>query len=145
MISVCDTKKPPNPSMQAPAVPCPTADAPLRTVTAQLQQSALLAPRDGRISRHRFAPDEDELLRHLVAQHGTADWWALAQNFRGRTPRQLRDRWRHYLSPDLATGPRAERDDRLLLEKVAELGPRWSDIAQSFPGRTSASRTATSA
>jgi hypothetical protein len=27
-------------------------------------------------------------------------------------------------------------DDQLLLFKVAELGPRWSAIAQLFPGRT---------
>jgi hypothetical protein len=122
--------------MQDPNLTYPSAEAQLQSLMAQFQQTTLLAPRDKKISRHKFSPDEDELLKHLVAQYGTTDWGILAQNFHGRTPRQLRDRWRHYLSPEVVTGNWTEADDQMLLSKVNELGQRWSAIAQLFPGRT---------
>jgi myb proto-oncogene protein len=34
------------------------------------------------------------------------------------------------------TGNWTDADEQLLVEKVAELGSRWSAIAQLFPGRT---------
>jgi hypothetical protein len=122
--------------MQDPNLSYPSPEAQLQSLMAQFQQTTLLAPRDKKISRRKFSPDEDELLKHLVAQYGTTDWGILAQNFHGRTPRQLRDRWRHYLSPEVVTGNWTEADDQMLMNKVTELGPRWSAIAQLFPGRT---------
>jgi hypothetical protein len=40
------------------------------------------------------------------------------------------------LSPDVVVGGWTPADDELLLAKVAEVGPRWADIAHSFRGRT---------
>lgn len=122
--------------------------------TAQLAQQALMqltagqfaaqgmllsvagAPKDKKITRHKFTPEEDEVLRNLVQQYGKSDWVTIAQHFQNRTPRQCRDRWKHYISPEVVTGNWTEEDDQLLLLKVQELGSRWSTISQFFPGRT---------
>jgi hypothetical protein len=71
-----------------------------------------------------------------VLQLGKSDWSAIAQHFPSRTSRQCRDRWKHYISPDVVIGSWSEADDGVLLRKVAEFGPKWSTIAQFFPGRT---------
>jgi hypothetical protein len=123
-------------AMQDPNIPYATTEAQLQALLAQFQQPILLDQRDKKISRHKFTPDEDELLRQLVAQYGQNEWASIAQHFESRTSRQCRDRWRHYINPQVMTGNWTEADDQLLLAKVAELGQRWSAIAQSFPGRT---------
>jgi hypothetical protein len=113
------------------------ADPQLQNIMAQFQgQIPVPGPREKKISRHKFTPDEDDVLRQLVAQHGTSDWTSLAQHVPSRTPRQCRDRWKHYLSPEVVVGNWTEDDDRLLLQKVDELGTHWAAIAQLFPGRT---------
>jgi hypothetical protein len=112
-------------------------DPQLQNIMAQLQgQAGFAEPRGKKISRHKFTPDEDEVLRQLVAQHGPNDWPTVAQHLPARSPRQCRDRWKHYLSPEVKTGNWTEDDDNLLIQKVGELGSRWSAIAQLFPGRT---------
>jgi hypothetical protein len=103
---------------------------------SQFQQQPMGDPRERKISRRKFTPDEDELLRNLVMQLGTSDWSAIAHHFPCRTPRQCRDRWKHYVSPEVVVGGWSEADEAILLRKVAEFGPRWSAIAQLFPGRT---------
>jgi hypothetical protein len=122
--------------MQDPNIPYATTEAQLQTLLAQFQQPLLLDQRDKKISRHKFTPDEDDLLRQLVTQYGQNEWGSIAQHFQSRTSRQCRDRWRHYINPQVVTGNWTEADDQLLLAKVAELGQRWSAIAQLFPGRT---------
>jgi hypothetical protein len=113
------------------------SDTQLQSLFAQFQQQPLLIePRSKKITRHKFTPDEDGILRQLVTQCDTSDWAQIAQHFPSRTARQCRDRWKHYLSPEVTTGNWTAADDQLLVEKVAELGSRWSAIAQLFPGRT---------
>jgi hypothetical protein len=113
------------------------ADPQLQGMMAQFQgQIPLPVPREKKISRHKFTQEEDDVLRQLVAHNGTGDWTLIAQHFLSRSPRQCRDRWKHYLSPDVVVGNWTEDDDRLLLQKVDELGSRWAAIAQLFPGRT---------
>jgi len=89
-----------------------------------------------RTHRKKFTPQEDERLRRVVAQLGRSNWKTVALYFQGRDARQCRERWTHYLSPDLVTGDWTEADDELLCAKVAELGTKWSEIAQFFRGRT---------
>jgi hypothetical protein len=117
--------------------PASIAASQLQQLIAQLQrQQALIPTEDHKIARHKFAPEEDELLRNLVTQLGSSDWTAIAAHFHNRTARQCRERWRHYVSPEVVVGSWSESDDQMLMRKVAEFGPRWSAIAQLFPGRT---------
>jgi hypothetical protein len=123
--------------MEESHLPYP-AESQIQTIMAQLQQQPMvLSPgKEKKISRHKFTPEEDEILRNLVVQFGKSDWTAIAQHFQNRTPRQCRDRWKHYISPEVVTGNWTEADEQLLLDKVAEIGPKWSTITQLFPGRT---------
>jgi hypothetical protein len=116
----------------------PNLAAQLETLIAQTQQqgSVGLQRKPKQIARHKFTPEEDEALRRRVAQLGTTDWNAIAQQFPNRTARQCRDRWRNYISPDVVTGRWTQADEEMLLAKVQEIGPRWALIAQHFPGRT---------
>ena len=54
----------------------------------------------------------------------------------GRNARQCRERWKHYLSSNRGKSPWTEEEDKLLLEKMEELGPKWTKIATFFQDRT---------
>jgi len=86
--------------------------------------------------RQKFIQDEDEKLRELVKHYGTNDWKNIASMMQNRSPRQCRERWKNYLSPDVSNQPWTDEEDRLLDEKFKELGKQWSKIAKFFPGRT---------
>jgi hypothetical protein len=113
--------------------------AELQALMAQLQQQPATLVLDGKakqITRRKFSPEEDDLLRRVIAQYGTNDWVLVAQYFQGRTPRQCRDRWKNYVSPEVVNGNWTPEAEQLLFSKVRELGSKWALIAQSFPGRT---------
>jgi hypothetical protein len=125
--------------MQDPTLGLQTSEAQLQQLITHLRQQQhplIIQPRAKKIARHKFTPEEDELLRNLVAQFGMSDWAIIAERFQNRTPRQCRERWKHYLSPDVSIGNWSEAEDQLLIAKVQELGTRWAAIAQIFPNRT---------
>jgi hypothetical protein len=86
--------------------------------------------------RSKFSAEEDEQLRALVPAFGRPDWHAIAENLPGRNARQCRERWGNYLSPMLNSASWTPEEDRFLLEKQAEFGTRWVQIAKCFPNRT---------
>jgi hypothetical protein len=88
------------------------------------------------ICRRKFSKEEDELLKTLVNRAGETDWHVVAARMKNRTARQCRERWKHYLSPEISTGPWTEEEDELLLQKVKEMGSQWSRIARFFANRT---------
>ena len=85
--------------------------------------------------KHKFTPEEDETLKQLVAQFGQ-DWKTIASVLKNRSARQCRDRWKHYLSPEISRRPWTQDEDRLLIQKFRELGRQWAVIAKFFPERT---------
>jgi hypothetical protein len=91
---------------------------------------------DGKRSKHKFTADEDTLIRQLVDQHGTKQWDVIARFLPNRTSRQVRDRWKHYLSPQVILRPWNLDEDRQLLRMTGQLGPQWSMLVKFFPGRT---------
>jgi hypothetical protein len=84
----------------------------------------------------KFAPGEDLLLTGAVHTLGTSDWRQIAAAVPGRNPRQCRERWFNYLSPDVRNGPWTTDEDQLLLSRYHEFGPAWKRIATFFDGRT---------
>jgi hypothetical protein len=103
-------------------------------------QYAALRPRRKSANRHprsTFLPDEDFRLRELVRCFG-ADWNEISRQMVGRNPRQCKERWTNYLSPDVCAQPWTEDEDQLLLSKVGELGPKWVQITSFFRKRTDA-------
>jgi hypothetical protein len=93
-------------------------------------------PESEKQRRIRFSPDEDQLLRDLVAQYGENHWERVSSSFPTRTMRQCRDRYVKYLAPDLVFNKWTEPEDRLLDQKFAEFGPHWKHLATFFPNRT---------
>lgn len=87
------------------------------------------------VKRNKFSDIEDEILRKSVSLYGTSDWSIIASKLPGRTTRQCRDRWNHYLSVDTIKIKWTPAEDALLLDLYSEFGNHWSKIAEFFPGR----------
>lgn len=86
--------------------------------------------------RHKFSKEEDELLINLVKSLGENNWVNIAQQMKSRTPRQCRERYKNYLSPDLKNDPWTEEEEKLLEDKYMEYGPKWSKISIYFDKRS---------
>lgn len=86
--------------------------------------------------RHKFSPEEDITLNNLIAINGPRKWDKIALSMPGRTGRQCRDRFQNYLNPSLTNGPWTDEEDKLLEQKVNEIGPHWNKIIKFFNGRS---------
>lgn len=96
-------------------------------------------PRNRRLQVHsksKFSPEEDIHLVELVKIYGDSDWNKIALMMPGRNTRQCRERWRHYLTPEVTNAPFTPEEDSLLILKYAELGSKWKLMATFFKGRT---------
>jgi len=87
-------------------------------------------------ARSKFTADEDRVLWFQVMRHGDLHWGLIAAGVPGRSVRQCRERWRHYLAPGLASAPWTDAEDAVLEARHRELGPRWKAIAAVMPIRT---------
>lgn len=97
-------------------------------------------PQDSRtaMSRRRFTPEEDKLIKDLVEKEGK-NWALISDRLKNRTPRQCRERYNVYLNPNLYFGPWTDEEDKLLLDLHKDLGNQWTKISRSFPRRGIAS------
>jgi hypothetical protein len=86
--------------------------------------------------KKKFSCAEDDRLKQLVEEKGTDDWLKIASHMSGRDSRQCKERWQHYLAPDLLRLPWTQADEALLESKVAEHGRTWKMFESYFPGRT---------
>ena len=91
-----------------------------------------------RRSRSKFTAEEDELVRGAVEALGTGDWGEVAGRVPGRTARQVRDRWRTYLSEGVVCGSWSSEEEERLLSLYGEYGGKWAKIAEGLPGRSDA-------
>ncbi|PIA15778.1 hypothetical protein COEREDRAFT_44191, partial [Coemansia reversa NRRL 1564] len=89
---------------------------------------------DPSLHKGPWTPAEDDLLRQRVAQY-PSQWSRVAEGITGRTDDQCAKRWRESLDPEIDRGKWRPEEDRLLLEKYAELGTQWQKIATFFQGR----------
>jgi hypothetical protein len=84
----------------------------------------------------KFSPEEDAQLADLVRTYGDEDWVTISCLLPGRNARQCRERWHHYVCPTVSLAPFTPEEDARLLQKFAELGPKWKSIAVYFDSRT---------
>ena len=87
-------------------------------------------------TKKHFTSDEDERLRYLVKQLGDQNWALISSFMPGRLPRQCRERYIGYLSPNLNKSPWTPEEDRVLLRKLLEYGPKWMKMVPFFKGRS---------
>uniref|UniRef100_A0A7S1CCU8 Uncharacterized protein n=1 Tax=Bicosoecida sp. CB-2014 TaxID=1486930 RepID=A0A7S1CCU8_9STRA len=89
------------------------------------------------IVKGAWAPEEDALLVELLARVGddVKVWGEIAGHVPGRNAKQCRERWVNNLDPTVNKGPWTEAEDRALVAAQAELGNKWSAIAERLPGR----------
>ncbi len=95
-------------------------------------------------SKYHFTPEEDQIIRDAVksgdfkkqTKSGKPDWKAITALLPGRTLRQVRARWLHYLQNGTSAGPWTPEEDTELLKRYDELGAKWSKIALHLPGRS---------
>ena len=93
-------------------------------------------------SRAKFTPQEDTQLRTAVAQctdaNGDINWEAVATSFPNRIKKQLKERWKNYLDPQLTkeqgNKPWTPEDEKKLLEWQKD-GQKLKDMARLL-GRT---------
>lgn len=83
-----------------------------------------------------WTPEEDEMVRKLVAELGTKKWSQIAQRLEGRLGKQCRERWYNHLDPSIKRTPWTEDEDRAIIMLQHTLGNKWADIAQEIAGRT---------
>ena len=88
------------------------------------------------LNRSSFSQEEDNQLKALVEEFGDKNWPEIASHMKNRTTRQCRERYRHYLSPNIVNGEWTPQEDEILLQKYNEFGPRWVTIAKFFKTRT---------
>ena len=87
-------------------------------------------------SKRKFTQEEDRIILEMVKQHGIRVWKQISERLGNRTARQCRERWKHYLSPGIDPSPWTKDEDAILEKMVQKLGPKWSIIRDSLPGRT---------
>jgi hypothetical protein len=85
--------------------------------------------------RHRFTHRENIFIKETVEQLGTSSWERISSGLPGTTARQCRERWRHFLSghPEVDW---TEDEDKIIVDKVQELGPKWARISSLLRHRT---------
>lgn len=89
-----------------------------------------------KLQRKVFSVEEDAALGRLIQQYGCGDFKLLASHMPGRTPRQLRERFRNYLSPAVHHGPWSRWEDAQLIMRYSDFGPKWSKICAFLPFRS---------
>ena len=64
------------------------------------------------------------------------NWRAISVAMKTRTPRQCRERYQNYLSPDITNAEWTEEDDNLIKQLFEKYGNKWNKISKFFNGRT---------
>lgn len=93
--------------------------------------------------RARFSPEEDKLLIETVYKIGTNDWnkvskelYRMSQNSYQRSPKQCKDRYVNYLSPDIKNKEWTLEEDQCLIYYFMLNAYHWSSIKKFLPGRS---------
>jgi hypothetical protein len=88
-------------------------------------------------NKRKFTPDEDHAIIILVQRYGTDNWKQIAKEFTDRNARQLRERWRFYLNPQLNKNPFTPEEDKMIVDGMKQYGNSWKTISENLlPNRT---------
>lgn len=85
--------------------------------------------------RKCFTPDEDARLLLLINKY-RYNWKKISNDMKNRSVRQCKERFHHYLSPNIKHDNWTQEEDILLLKTVDSFGKRWKIFELIFKGRT---------
>ena len=88
------------------------------------------------VARSKFTESEDKKLLELVNKYGENSWALVSSEMENRSTRQCRDRYKHYISPQINQSAWTAEEDKLLVEKVDSIGERWKILEVYFRNRT---------
>ena len=92
--------------------------------------------------KSKFTLEEDEKLSSIVtsyvAKHPNSpiEWKKISQMLPSRNPRQCKERWENYLSPNTNRTPFTIEEDILLLNMFQQFGSKWVLISKLFNNRS---------
>lgn len=86
-------------------------------------------------SRMKFTELDDINLIRIVEQMAKPDWKKISTLMKKWTPRQCRDRYNNYLSPNVQNKKWTKEEEQMLLDKYSIYGPRWSFLTRFFHNR----------
>jgi hypothetical protein len=88
-------------------------------------------------NKRKFTQDEDHTIKNLAQIYGTNNWKVIAKQFPDRNARQLRERWRYYLNPQLNKNSFTPEEDNIIIEGRKQYGNSWKTISEKLlPNRT---------
>lgn len=79
---------------------------------------------------------EDQYLRKWVKDNGATRWSEATKVIKGRSGKQIRERWFNTLDPKLKKGNWGPEEEQILIKLVMKFGPKWSKLVGFFSGRT---------
>jgi hypothetical protein len=89
------------------------------------------------LKKGKWTEEEDKLLLNWVEQNGPQKWSKLSLILKGRSSKQIRDRWINNLNPDKSKTFQWTDDlDKLLLLKYIEIGSSWVTISKHLEHTT---------
>ena len=84
----------------------------------------------------RFTPEQDNIIKQMAENISSPNWKEIAKKIPGKTAKQYRERYQHFLAPSIKRNPWTIEEDALLIQYHQLYGPDWAKIADFFPGRT---------
>jgi hypothetical protein len=87
------------------------------------------------LTKGSWTKQEDELLKEY-GQKYDQNWSLISSLIPNRSGKQIRDRYLNTLKPGVNKNKFSKEDDKILLEKYEEYGPKWSLISKHFINRT---------
>jgi hypothetical protein len=88
------------------------------------------------LRKGKWSQDEDDVLKLWVDKQGAKNWGKLSTILKGRTSKQIRDRWVNNLNPERFNFKWTDELDKLLLGKYLIYGSSWVQISKYIENST---------